>query len=327
MLDLLPPPEQIQALALRFGERKIDDQVDVNYRALISAMEAIERGDSTPRSAPGPDEYRNQLARTGLIPDKSPIIRSSLATETAPEGLESVMREIGRQLCARQTDIKPFLLRIDTKRRGEVSRYRFRAAFTNAGLNLNEREFRLLEEEYTGDVDAHFVHWKRFIGVLDGFMNEMLERPSSPDHSPTQAQVRVRRDHKGNLLLKWSENGSVEFESEGLELLIKHIGSHFIRNRIHITPFFHDYDRCHNNKVSLQQFISVLVGVGVPISPKQKELLVEAFGADGGHHVGTLINYENFTSVVRSTNKRERIQILQSGSQKPQTPMIVNLSL
>jgi Ca2+-binding EF-hand superfamily protein len=365
MLDLLPLPEQIQALAKRFGERKIDDQIDVNYRALIKAMEMIESGETTPSEAVGPDGYRQliragkknwkhgtTMRKTGLV--DAICYEDEEQGEKLREELHQTMREISRQLCARQTDIRPFFRRMDAKRKtGELSSFRFRSAFTNAGLVLSEREFRLIEEMFNGDRDAHFVHYKKFLASLDDYIRETTDMPRgdededevdfgeegeggeeegktiSSTHQETKGLgMRVRKDINGKIILQWSENGTVDFYgNEGLERLILKIDAHFIRNRIHITPFFHDYDRCHNNKVSLQQFISVLVSVGIPISPQEQDLLVLAFGAAGGHHEGVLIAYEHFTSVVRSTNKREKIRELRSGKHTPQTPMISNLSL
>lgn len=68
-----------------------------------------------------------------------------------------------------------------------------------------------------------------------------------------------------------------------------------------MKPYFHDYDKSRRFRVTASQFSSVLDMMKIPLSQKDRQLLIARFSIMDGRKKTDFVNYKQFVMEVDET--------------------------
>lgn len=270
MFQLLPSsPMQVQTLIKKFSEKPSSAKyADVNYKAFLSAIDAVAHGAKTVDSA---ISYRRQRedAPSGIASTSKPIHSASDSSTNVLSNqmdVEEVLSKIRRIMSSKRMRLTDFLSEGDKLRTGEVSLAKFHTALNRLGIQLSKAELSALQKAFVSPKSEDRIQWRVFESAVSSSNGQHRIAPSS-----TQLPPRV------------------------LELvqLVKDAVS---QKRLHLKPYFQDYDRNNGNKITKFQFAAVLDMMQLNLSSKDLNALTTAF-SNGSVDV----NYHDFVRLVDET--------------------------
>jgi Ca2+-binding EF-hand superfamily protein len=86
--------------------------------------------------------------------------------------------------------------------------------------------------------------------------------------------------------------------------LLRQIKSATFQKRLYMKPYFKDYDKHNNCRVTKTQFLAVLDLMGININANEKELLVRAFQHKEGRLVTSDVDYKRFVRRVDQVEQK-----------------------
>ena len=91
---------------------------------------------------------------------------------------------------------------------------------------------------------------------------------------------------------------------EWLEDVLRQIKSATFQKRLYMKPYFKDYDKHNNCRVTKTQFLAVLDLMGININANEKELLVRAFQHKEGRLMTSDVDYKRFVRRVDQVEQK-----------------------
>ena len=197
-----------------------------------------------------------------------------------PPDAATVVDDIVAQMRARRIRLHDFLTDGDKLRSGEISGARFRSALGRAGLTLTTTDLDVLHAAFASRRHADLVDWRAFAGAMASGLAALdgCEAPASTTASTTPEHV----------------------DGAQFDALLAKIRTEVAHRRLHMKPYFQDYDPHNGCYVTRTQMCAVLDKMKLPLSQADVELLCQAFEVPAGlHPVGQVfINYKSFVKRV-----------------------------
>ena len=320
MVGLLPllTADNVELLVAKFLETAVvsiydsHHHPDVNYKAFIAALElatqapglagsgsvpntATFRHSVASRVAPAHDDGSSLGGATRMLgPESSASFGATLegplhsTRGTAmggrdgapPPDAATVVDDIVAQMRARRIRLHDFLTDGDKLRSGEISGARFRSAIGRAVLTLTTTDLDVLHAAFASRRHADLVDWRAFAGAMASGLAALdgCEAPASTTASTTPEHV----------------------DGAQFDALLAKIRTEVAHRRLHMKPYFQDYDPHNGCYVTRTQMCAVLDKMKLPLSQADVELLCQAFEVPAGlHPVGQVfINYKSFVKRV-----------------------------
>ncbi|CAK4689583.1 hypothetical protein LEN26_016013 [Aphanomyces euteiches] len=269
VVNLYPPQAStVRLLMIKFSERGNAPNVgatsacDVNYRAFLSALSAIQNSQDT-TSLPGAREFRARVAQNS---NDALLVEHGRRINKPPHavGLESLLKDIRLQVDTKRIRIKQFFAESDRLRSGEISVAKFHTAINRSGLHIDANDILTLNEAYKSKADQ--INYRAFLAAIE-----------------STAHVEDCR-----------ENIPVVARSEALEALLDRIRNIVFVKRLHMKPYFEDYDRNSLLHVTKTQFASVLDMMQLGCSPAEISMLTALYCVRHGRENNPDVNYLRF---------------------------------
>lgn len=303
MFGLLPPDAVHARLLLRkFCEQVVDSSTvssslsalgDVNYRAFLQALDIVgaTTTDNTALVLPDSVSFRQaQLnGSVGLDVDTGAKRAARDLEQTASSSFTDVtqlLAELQRQLRTRRVRLKDFVAEGDKLRAGEITIAKFHTALNRSGCVLDAADVRTLSVRFLSAKHPDKIDWRAFLDALDSaaattdVSSSALERLGGKDDNDKDDNDRNDKDDK-----------AIRRVLERVRLAVSH-------RRLHLKPYFQDYDRNKISRVTRFQFASVLDLMHLDLLPRDVQALSHHFAVRDGRRVTTDVNYVAFVLAV-----------------------------
>lgn len=292
MFRLLPADAtHTRAIVLKFREQiangtasaTLSSVCDVNYRAFLQALDIVGATPEDARAAlvlPGSVAYRQELLNSGPngATDASAkrLVRDQRAGFT---DVQALVAEIRRQLSARRIRIKEFVTEGDKLRSGEITVAKFHTALNRSGCVLDASDVKTLSAHFLSTKHVDKIDWRAFLDALD--------RVGSNDNGASDPEAPVQpTDNDAS-----SNDATITRALERLRREVNH-------RRLHMKPYFQDYDHTKSSRVTKFQFAAVLDMMKAPLSASDVQALSQHFAVRDGRRVTTDVNYVAFILAV-----------------------------
>ncbi|KAH7826355.1 putative ef hand family protein [Monocercomonoides exilis] len=203
--------------------------------------------------------------------------------ETKAPSIDVLLERMKLQELRERMRLSEFMKDYDPLRKGLIPRTRFRSALNLAKVELSEREFEMLVEEFSdptqmaGLSETHrksqldtsdslpTIRWMDFCDTVDSiFTSKKLEK------APTR--------HLEPAALSTLRNLSIidpvySTKSEALQSVISEYHEIMVTRRLFMKPAFQDFDRHNNGRVTVAQFRQALDILKLPINESRANLL------------------------------------------------------
>ena len=294
-LRLLPEsPKAVRLVGNYFVEAGAVGQTvrrkDVNYKAYAAALEAIAGGVTDLDGIKGAGSIRKDriaaaTASGAALHDTSNLVMKATDTTSLEKSgytIEDVLRDMKAEIMLKRIRVTEILSDADRLRRGEISKAQFESALSRCGLTLEAHEFKAIEKEFQSDKSPDMVNWKKFANVLEGVPNLA--------QSPTKKVSTAYMTNGGPAIVNEAD--------ADLEDCLSRIKGFTTIRRLHMKPYFHDYDKSRRFRVTASQFASVLDMMKIPLSQKDRQLLIARFSIMEGRKKTDFVNYKQFVMEV-----------------------------
>ncbi|RHY35731.1 hypothetical protein DYB37_005325 [Aphanomyces astaci] len=281
IFNLLPAnAATARLLTVKFSERGnaphlgVSSTCDVNYRAFLSALANLAPGrdDATTTVLPGAREFRLRQSHT----EGDPLTTEAWRRHAKPAhavAVESLLKDIRLQTDTKRIRLKQFFTESDRLRSGDISVAKFHTAISRSGLHVDANDILTLNSAFQSTTKPDLINYRAFVLAVE-----------------STAHVEDCRDHV--VLSK---------PSEALETLLGRIRTAVdVKSylRLHIKPFFEDYDRNCLMHVSKTQFASVLDMMQLGCTPQEISLLTSTYCVRHGREDNPDVNYLRFIQDV-----------------------------
>ncbi|RLO13734.1 hypothetical protein DYB28_002709 [Aphanomyces astaci] len=281
IFNLLPAnAATARLLTVKFSERGnaphlgVSSTCDVNYRAFLSALANLAPGrdDATTTVLPGAREFRLRQSHT----EGDPLTTEAWRRHAKPAhavAVESLLKDIRLQTDTKRIRLKQFFTESDRLRSGDISVAKFHTAISRIGLHVDANDILTLNSAFQSTTKPDLINYRAFVLAVE-----------------STAHVEDCRDHV--VLSK---------PSEALETLLGRIRTAVdVKSylRLHIKPFFEDYDRNCLMHVSKTQFASVLDMMQLGCTPQEISLLTSTYCVRHGREDNPDVNYLRFIQDV-----------------------------
>jgi Ca2+-binding EF-hand superfamily protein len=309
----MDPQGDLQIMARHFRAAHSKGQAttrpDVDYRAFLVAVKAAQQqqqgtGNNNTSSSIFASTTSKQFRKatrttTGssaaaTMSGSSTVVRKPVV---APRDIDvtQLLKEL-REFGARNgVRIKDFFAENDKHRQGHITVAKFRTAMAQLKMpDLDEFEVTALINAYPADgMASDRVDYRSFVADVEPV--SYLE--GDPDARP----VAVTQSYYGRRL-----SGRTEGMIDEIHTNIRRVCSSF---KIHLKPFFKDFDRNNSRKLLKTNFLKVLdnskISDRARLSSEQLEALCKAHEVVNDRGVATgFINYYNFVKVVDPTTEK-----------------------
>ncbi len=263
---------------------------DVNYKAFALALATIAGGATSLSEIKAPDslrEDRRENAKTvgAALLDTSKLGHKKEALNAGSVySIDEIMQDVKTDVQVKRIRVTEIFQDSDRLRSGEVSSAQFESALSRAGLQLEAHEIRAIEKEFKGDKNRDMINWKKFASTLEG-MPSLEKNP--------------------NELAESSYFGATErvpdlepAEEAELDEALRRIKEFTTIRRLHMKPYFHDYDKSRRFRVTAGQFASVLDMMKVPLTQRDRSLLLKKYTVVEGRKRTDFVNYKAFVMEV-----------------------------
>lgn len=274
MFHLLPSNATELSLIIRkFSERNNDalpvDRPDVNYKAFLNALELVGSGTAEIPNATTYRKNRQEVVTKPTIDSRSSRLQSGSPNQV---NLDVLLGKLNTQIEKKRIRIKEFIADGDKLRRGEISVSKFHTALNRSGLELEAHELDYLGETFQSSKNRECVNWRAFVEALEanGIQSTSLEK----------------------------DTFDLSQLSPNVVDLVQRIRSFVSQHRLHMKPYFKDYDRNNSNSVTKSQFAAVLDMMKLNLTPAETNLLTDTFGIEIGRKPTKDINYRQFVQLI-----------------------------
>ncbi|OQV15214.1 hypothetical protein BV898_10598 [Hypsibius exemplaris] len=170
------------------------------------------------------------------------------------QGPEAIVEKCRRKVFIDRLNVIDFFRDFDLHNRGAVTRKQFRRATTNLGVRLSPIENIILENRYAYPRDIAFLDYAKFVMDMD-LVNAPKDVMSNPAGIPAPYQFTTVWDRQP---IKPAE---VALAQEGFRKLCEKL----LELRIHIEPYFHDFDPWRRGGVSQEQFRRIMSALSLDL--------------------------------------------------------------
>ncbi|KAF0684553.1 Aste57867_23471 [Aphanomyces stellatus] len=271
VFHLLPPDAATARLVvLKFSERGnaphrgVSSTCDVNYRAFLSALDAIK--DETANNVPGAREFRLRQAHVSneAMHANDPTRRSKKPSHGV--ALESLLKDLRLQVDTKRIRIKQFFAESDRLRSGEITLAKFHTAINRSGLVVDANDIHTLNGSFQSTTKPDQINYRGFLAAIEATEHVEDCRDSIPSMK----------------------------HAEKLDALLGRIRNTVDVKRLHMKPYFEDYDRNYLMHVTKTQFASVLDMMQLGCTPAEISLLTSTYCVRHGREENPDVNYLRF---------------------------------
>ncbi|KAJ0404945.1 hypothetical protein P43SY_005944 [Pythium insidiosum] len=290
MFQLLPEASTARLLAIKFREQTsvgstltLSSLCDVNYRAFLQALDYVGNvlaagNDPSTLILPGSVSYRQGVYAGGAANFEG-MHRQTRDQNASLADVNVVLQELRRQLSAKRIRLKEFLVDGDKLRSGEITIAKFHTALNRSGCVLEAADVNTLTLHFQSSRHSDKVDWRAFLAAIGASGGESSEPEATAGDN---IQTVDAKDHVAGILTK-------------IRLDVNN-------RRLHMKPYFQDYD--HNNvcRVTKFQFAAVLDMMRLVLTPAEVEALQRCFVVRQvpGRKPSTDVNYVDFIQAVDS---------------------------
>lgn len=294
MLALLPAePAQTRLLSLKFREQSskgtnatLSSVCDVNYRAFLQAVDLVGSVASATEDdgvvLPTSVAYRQDLYSSGPVGAATGAGRDVRDRLARSADLEPLLAELRRQLNARRIRIKEFVAEGDKLRSGEITLAKFHTALNRSGCVLGEGDVATLSAHFQSARNADKIDWRAFLDAVD-LSNGVSGAVTSPVST-------VRRGEDG-----------VGSTSDQIQRILERMRTEVNHRRLHMKPYFQDYDNTRAGRVTKFQFAAVLDMMKLGLAPRDVQALGQHFAYRDGRATTSDVNYLALVLAVDAT--------------------------
>ena len=280
--NIMPEPDDFAVLCKKFHETAANGQAtgrqDVNYKAMVRALEGGNAESAT--------SFRKSVKVMSSL-SKDDVIRKRGTVMDAVD-VQELLADLREVIAAKRVRVKDFMAEGDKLRKGKLTRAKFMTAVNRANLTLTESELDALMRRFVADGTPDLMDWRAFVQCVEG--TERLEA------DPTSSITTTMRT-------RFSE-ADAPVNQEWLEDVLRQIKSATFQKRLYMKPYFKDYDKHNNCRVTKTQFLAVLDLMGININANEKELLVRAFQHKEGRLVTSDVDYKRFVRRVDQVEQK-----------------------
>ncbi|OQS07067.1 hypothetical protein THRCLA_00923 [Thraustotheca clavata] len=279
--NLLPSQAPIaRLLCIKFSERGnapqpgVSSMCDVNYRALLNALEMIKDNPNTTH-VPGAKEFRLLQGNNNDNGNSNINTRRHKQPPSAVQ-LASLLKDIRQQVDAKRIRLKQFFAESDRLRTGDITIAKFHTAINRCGLIVDGNDVLTLNEAFRSNVRPDQINYRLFIQAIESTPFHEEECDTSPK-SPQLVSL-LSRLHS---LVHFKRY--LHFFSILLPLL-----------RLHLKPYFEDYDHNSLLAVTKTQFAAVLDLMRLECTPNDLNLLCNHYAVQHTRTSTSNVHYLRF---------------------------------
>jgi len=259
-------------LAKKFRDVTAAGGIVINYKAFLKAINDINEYGVDPAKTLSTAEFHVMTRKGGMprpytAPGGNKRFNSAyLENLQNPVGgktkLKDILEKIKKQAAPRRIDVKDFLKDSDKLHQGEINASKLRSSLSTSGINLNEPEYKTIEDYFKSKKKEEKLNYKKF------------EEEVSKAVPPVELA--------GFSLL-------TEEERKQLSIILSDLKRKVATHGICIKHFFLAYDRSNSNQVTFNQCISVLKTVGIDLEESERKLLLRGFSVTGKQSKGAML--------------------------------------
>ncbi|KAL3665644.1 hypothetical protein V7S43_009080 [Phytophthora oleae] len=252
---------------------------DVNYRAFLQALQIL-GGYTTNANAedirklvlPGSVAFRQEVYQSGIL-NNDATKRGARDDLGGAADLSQLLAELRRQLNAKRIRLKEFIVEGDKLRSGEITVAKFHTAMNRSGCVLDAADIQTLSAHFRSTRNPDKIDWRSFLEALD--FSHGVSVPTSARSSQEQQQ-------------------------DDLKLILERLRNEVNHRRLHMKPYFQDYDHNNVTRVTKFQFAAVLDMMHVSLKPAEVQTLTYQFAHRDGRKMTNDVNYLSFIQAVDS---------------------------
>jgi len=280
MLKLLPAQaSDTRLLLIKFREQAangtgttLSSICDVNYRAYLQALQVIggytRSEDIRDVVLPGSVAYRQELYQSGIMNNEANKRRARDDLGGAAD-LAQLLADLRRQLSAKRIRLKEFIVEGDKLRSGEITVAKFHTALNRSGCVLDAADIQTLSVHFRSARNPDRIDWRSFLAALDLSNDVASSSTAGPGDEP-----------------------------EKMKRVLERVRNDVNHRRLHMKPYFQDYDHNNVTRVTKSQFAAVLDMMQVSLKPAEVQALTLQFAHREGRKVTHDVNYLSFIQAV-----------------------------
>ncbi|POM72823.1 Hypothetical protein PHPALM_10408 [Phytophthora palmivora] len=291
MFSLLPAQaSETRLLVIKFREQAaigtsatLSSICDVNYRAFLQALQIIGGYKNNATSEdfrnlvlPGSVAFRQEVYQSGIM-NHDANRRRARDNHAGAANLSQLLADLRHQLSTKRIRLKEFIVEGDKLRSGEITVAKFHTALNRSGCVLDAADIQTLSLHYRSARNPDKINWRTFLEALD--FSHGVSVPTSVGSGEEEPQDDLDEQTKRIL--------------EKLRNEVNH-------RRLHMKPYFQDYDHNNVNHVTKFQFAAVLDMMNVSLKPAEVQSLTHQFAHRDGRKVTNDVNYLSFIQAVDS---------------------------
>ncbi|RLN88905.1 hypothetical protein BBJ28_00002214 [Nothophytophthora sp. Chile5] len=290
MFSLLPAQaSEGRLLVIKFREQgaqgtntTLSSICDVNYRAFLEALLLVGNytGNADSDEArnlvlPGSVAYRQELYQGGVMGNTNK--RQTRDNHAGATDLAQLLAELRRQMSSKRIRMKEFVQEGDKLRSGEVTIAKFHTALNRSGCVLDAADVHTLSTHFRSAKNPDKIDWRAFLEALDFSHGVPSTTTTRSSGEPRQEDV-----------------------DESMQNVLERLRNEVNHRRLHMKPYFQDYDHNKISRVTKFQFAAVLDMMKVNVVPAEVQALVRQFALRDGRKVTNDVNYLAFIQAVDS---------------------------
>ncbi|KAG7382175.1 hypothetical protein PHYPSEUDO_005150 [Phytophthora pseudosyringae] len=291
MFALLPAQaSESRLLLIKFREQAaigmsatLSSICDVNYRAFLQALQIL--GGYTHNASaedirnlvlPGSVAFRQEVYQSGIM-NNDANKRRARDNRAGAADLSQLLADLRRQLNAKRIRLKEFIVEGDKLRSGEITVAKFHTALNRSGCVLDAADIQTLSMHFRSARNPDKIDWRAFLGALDFSLGVSV--PTSARSSGDQQHDRL---------------------GEATKRILERLRNEVNHRRLHMKPYFQDYDHNNVTHVTKFQFAAVLDMMQVSLKPPEVQALTHQFAHRDGRKMTDDVNYLSFIQAVDS---------------------------
>ncbi|KAE9100862.1 hypothetical protein PF010_g14655 [Phytophthora fragariae] len=290
MFALLPAQaSESRLLLIKFREQAamgtsatLSSICDVNYRAFLQALQMLGGYTNNASSEdirnlvlPGSVAFRQELYQSGIMNHDANKRRARDNLAGAAD-LSQLLAEIRRQLSSKRIRLKEFIAEGDKLRSGEITVAKFHTALNRSGCVLDAADIHTLSLHFRSTRYPDKIDWRAFMEALD--FSHGVPAPTT--------DLGGEQPHDGL--------------DESMKRVLERLRNEVNHRRLHMKPYFQDYDHNNVTRVTKFQFAAVLDMMQLSLKPAEVQTLTHQFAHRDGRKVTNDVNYIAFIQAVDS---------------------------
>ncbi|GMF14520.1 unnamed protein product [Phytophthora fragariaefolia] len=290
MFGLLPAQAlESRLLLIKFREQAatgtsatLSSICDVNYRAFLQALQILGGYTNNASSEdirnlvlPSSVAFRQELYEGGMMNHDANKRRARDNLSGAAD-LSQLLAELRRQLSSKRIRLKEFIVEGDKLRSGEITVAKFHTALNRSGCVLDAADIHTLSVHFRSARNPDKIDWRTFMDALDF------------SHGVPAPTTGVSKEQEQDGL------------DDSMKRILERLRNEVNHRRLHMKPYFQDYDHNNVTRVTKFQFAAVLDTMQVSLKPGEVQALTHQFAHRDGRKVSHDVNYLSFIQAVDS---------------------------